>query len=165
MRLWQLLAIAISLSLFASSCAGLKNPKTEHREYTPVSQELFDELARMDSIVFTAVNTGDYETIAGIFTKDLEFFHDKAGLSNYAQNMEATRNLLNNPEKVRRELVPGSLEVYEIPGYGAIQLGEHRFYQTPPGKPERLGGTFKFLHIWKKVEGEWKISRVVSYDH
>jgi hypothetical protein len=26
-------------------------------------------------------------------------------------------------------------------------------------------GTFKFLMIWQKKRQQWKISRVVSYDH
>jgi hypothetical protein len=26
-------------------------------------------------------------------------------------------------------------------------------------------GTFKFVMIWKNDNGNWKISRVISYDH
>ncbi len=26
-------------------------------------------------------------------------------------------------------------------------------------------GTFRFVHIWQKKDGEWKISRAISYSH
>jgi predicted alpha/beta superfamily hydrolase len=49
--------------------------------------------------------------------------------------------------------------------YGAIQMGEHRFYITEPGQPERLSGIARFTHLWKFANNEWKITRALSYDH
>lgn len=66
---------------------------------------------------------------------------------------------------MRRELLKGSLEVYQISGYGAIQYGTHNFYQTNLGEAEKLVAQPKFMHIWKKVGNDWKIVRIVSYDH
>ncbi len=93
----------------------------------------------------------------------MEFYHDKGGLTNYAQNMAAFKNTASANTDLRRDLIPGSLEVYEVKDFGAMQIGKHRFCHTENGKPDC--GTFKFVHIWKKNNGEWKISRVVSYDH
>src|ERR671913_361073 len=64
-----------------------------------------------------------------------------------------------------KSLFTEDLEVYPIKDYGAIQIGSHRFYYTEKGHEEKLDGTFKFIHIWKNVNGDWKISRVISYDH
>ena len=47
-----------------------------------------------------------------------------------------------------RQLVPGSLEVYPIKDYGAIETGRHTFTHTENGKPQV--GTFKFMQIWQK---------------
>lgn len=58
-----------------------------------------------------------------------------------------------------------SLEIYPIPGYGAVEIGVHHFYATEKGQQEHLTGTAKFVHVWQKKNGEWKISRVISYDH
>ena len=45
------------------------------------------------------------------------------------------------------------------------KTGEHRFFQLLPGKPEKLVEVALFTHVWKKEEGGWKLTRVVSYDH
>jgi hypothetical protein len=119
----------------------------------------------MDSILFVAFNTCDVNASKSLFTEDLEFYHDNGGLTNYEQNVKSIMQRCSRQVKVRREFVKGSLEVYPIKDFGAIQIGSHRFYYTEPGKTEQLDGTFKFVHIWKNVNGTWKISRVISYDH
>jgi hypothetical protein len=62
-----------------------------------------------------------------------------------------------------RELVDGSLEVYPIKGYGAIEIGAHRFCHTEDGKLDC--GTFRFLQVWRFKDGAWKVSRDVSFGH
>jgi hypothetical protein len=61
-----------------------------------------------------------------------------------------------------RELVPGSLKVFPLPGYGAMEMGTHRFLH--PGSPNDVGQA-DFMHVWQLRNGSWKISRVISYDH
>ena len=124
---------------------------------------LYNEIAHMDSVLFNAYNTQDIETIKKLFTDDLEFYHDKGGLSFYNQNIEAFKNHFERTEKIHRTLVAGSLEVYPIKDYGAIEVGSHTFCHKENGKDDC--GTFKFVHVWQKKDGMWKISRVVSYDH
>jgi hypothetical protein len=66
--------------------------------------------------------------------------------------------------RVKRELVAGSVSVYPLNNYGAIQMGEHRFYVVSNGK-ENLAEVAKFVHLWKKENGAWKLARVLSFDH
>ena len=56
----------------------------------------------------------------------------------------------------------GSLEVYPLKGYGAVEIGVHRFYH--PGAPGD-GGEAKVITLWQYKDGAWKVSRVISYDH
>jgi hypothetical protein len=84
-----------------------------------------------------------------MFTDDLEWFQDNGGLLSH--------------ETVFKNLVKGSLEVHPIKDYGAIEIGIHEFRHFENGKEEI--GTFKFVMIWKKIDNQWKISRVISYDH
>lgn len=127
--------------------------------------DLTKVIAAMDSTFFHAFNTCDVETSKSLFTEDLEFYHDAGGLTNYTQNLTSIRRRCAGETKVRRELVEGSLEVFPIKDFGAIEIGSHRFYYTEKGKEEKLDGTFKFVHIWKNVNGNWKMCRVISYDH
>jgi len=124
---------------------------------------LYNEITHMDSIVFNAFNTRNVDKFKTLFTEDLEFYHDKGGLTNYEHTIDFLKNTAEINNQLKRELVKGSLEVYPIPGYGAMEIGEHTFCHIENGKQEC--GTFKFVHIWQKKNGEWKISRVVSYDH
>ncbi|MBL7722948.1 MAG: nuclear transport factor 2 family protein [Chitinophagaceae bacterium] len=124
---------------------------------------LFTEIAKMDSVLFTAFNNRDVEVFKSLFTEDLEFFHDKGGLTNYDHTVNFMKEVSKGNNQLRRELINESLEVYPIPGYGAIQIGIHKFCHSENGKQDC--GKFKFVHIWQKKNGQWKISRVVSYDH
>lgn len=128
-----------------------------------VDDSLFNQIAHLDSVLFNAFNGRDIETFKKLFTTDLEFYHDKGGLTGYEYTIQSLKNTAARNDGLKRELVPGSLEVYPIKDYGAIQIGAHRFCHLENGKQDC--GTFKFVHIWKKFGNDWKITRVVSYDH
>jgi len=59
--------------------------------------------------------------------------------------------------------VRGSVEARAIHDYGAVQTGEHRFYLTQEGWKEALDGIGKFVKLWRRTEGGWRVSRVISY--
>ncbi len=63
--------------------------------------------------------------------------------------------------KVTRELVKGSIEVYPINGYGAVEMGLHKFHniREKENAPSNAG---KFIIIWQNKNNEWKIKRVIS---
>jgi hypothetical protein len=101
-----------------------------------------------------------------IVTEDLEFYHDRTGLERGRDRfVEAIRN--NICGKVRRELITGTLEVYPLKGYGAVEIGTHRFCDARRFKvcdPQKSGDA-RFAMLWEQTEAGWKLSRVISYDH
>lgn len=109
-----------------------------------------------------AYNAHDPEQLMAIFSPDLEFFHDTGGVLDYAKVSAALHSVFSNSPDIRRELV-GSVEVYPIKNFGAIQVGAHRFCHTERGKLDCA--TFRFVHVWRQAAGSWKIVRVVSYGH
>jgi hypothetical protein len=117
----------------------------------PNTQTLYEEIAYMDSLLFFAFNTRNLDKLKVLFTEDLEFYHDTAGLGSYEQNMASSERLVRQNNDLRRELVKGSLEVYPIKDYGAIEIGMHTFCHTENGQKDC--GTFKFVHIWRKENG------------
>ncbi len=117
----------------------------------------------MDSVLFQAFNERDIEKFKTLFTEDLEFYHDTGGLTNYDHTIGFMESTAKTNNQLKRKLVTGSMAVYPVPGYGAMQFGEHRFCHIENGK--QVCGTFKFVHIWQRKNNEWKISRVVSYGH
>lgn len=138
----------------------------------PAANSLYKEIFSMDSILFNAFNTRDTSKFKSMFADDLEFYHDKGGLTGYEQTISFMRTVVKENNGLRRDLVKGSLEVYPVPGYGAMEIGRHTFCHMenarpddPVGRGKQDCGTFKFVHIWQQKNGSWKITRVVSYDH
>jgi Domain of unknown function (DUF4440) len=130
----------------------------------PAPEKLSGTLASLDAALFDTFNRCDLEKFATFFVDDVEFYHDKGGLTLSSKSLaESIKN--NICGKVRREVVPDSLEVHPIPGYGAVQMGVHRFYELNKGQGSGPVGVAKFIHLWQHKDGAWKITRVISYDH
>lgn len=128
----------------------------------PPEQELAVKVNAMDDALFAAFNTCDLATFQSLLDPDVEFFHDKNGLSTGAGTVTAQVES-NVCGKVRREVVPGSLEVYPMDGIGALHIGRHRFYNPPTATTS--SGEAKFVHLWKNSNGKWQLLRVISFDH
>ena len=159
-----LLVLAVLSFLVPSSVwTQTKEANTQFKRKSPAAQKLYDEIAHMDRVLFDAFNARDLDKIKTLFTEDLEFYHDKGGLDSYKQSIDKIKNLFEQNNGLKRELVKGSLEVYPIKDYGAIEIGAHVFSHVENGKEVR--GTFQFVNIWRKKDGGWKVARVISYDH
>ena len=137
------------------------------------TQALTDEIAAADKALFAAVfDTCDTAGLAKMVTDDFEMFHDKGGRTatsgeQFTKAIEGmcARQKTGEDYRARRELVAASLKVYPLNNYGAVEVGEHRFYKLTPGKPEQLVEISLFTQVWKKEASGWKLARVLSYDH
>ena len=124
------------------------------------SGQLFDELAAMDRELFEAAFVNcDREKFRSLFTGDAEFYHDRDG----AMTGPLVTELRGCPrdEGVRRVLVEGSLEAYPIRDFGAVQIGRHTF--TREG--EEGAEVAQFVHLWRYSDGQWRLARILSFDH
>lgn len=125
--------------------------------------ELEKTITALDAAVFDAYNRCELEKFANLFVEDVEFYHDQGGvtLGRAALTDSVKRNICG---KVTRELVPGTLQVYPMKGFGAVELGVHRFHH-PGHEDTEAVGEGRFIHLWQYKGGAWRITRVVSYDH
>ncbi|GAA4034375.1 hypothetical protein GCM10022409_18430 [Hymenobacter glaciei] len=156
--------VCMTLVCATTACSTLRKSSSEvTKPYVPASRDLYDTIAHMDSVLFDAFNNRNLEKQKTIFATDLEFYHDNGGLTNYNQVIENTRRLFDQNNGLRRTLIPGSLQVYPIKDYGAIETGMHQFCHPENGRDDC--GTFKFVHIWQKRVDGWKLTRVISYEH
>ena len=158
--------LILTATIFISACSTSKNnSSTRLSHHSPPSKELYDSIAYLDSVFFSAFNTRDIEQLKLLLGENLEFYHDLGGVTNYDQNIEAFKRTFQSERKVRRELVKATLEVYPIKDYGAVETGIHRFYATEKGQAEKLSSEAKFVQLWEKKHERWKISRIISYGH
>ena len=141
-------------------------PLTQATAATPDSQDQLSTLiAQLDNEVFDAFNRcsdpAQLQKHAGYFDANVEFYHDTGGVTWTRDDM-----LANTKKYVcgnfTRELVPGTLKVTPIKDFGAIAQGVHRFCQAASGKCEGLAD---FTIVWRQQNGQWQITRVLSYGH
>lgn len=141
-----------------------KEMKATRISYQPY--ELYDTIMRLDSSFYTAYNNRDLPKFMSYLSPDLEFYHDFTGLTDYKRNLEIFKEKFADTSLImRRELVTKSAEVYPIKDFGAIEMGVHKYYVVDKTGNKRLSSQPKFVHIWKNTNGNWKITRVISYDH
>lgn len=144
--------------VFITACSSTKNNQTL-ADYKPDDQELYNTIVRQDSIFFDGYNNCKVDIAEKYFSENLEFYHDKGGLTTSKKDIieSLKKNICG---KVTRILIPGSIEVYPIANYGAVEIGRHKFFNNQePNAEQRIG---KFVHVWKKENDGWKITRVIS---
>lgn len=167
MKIFRIITVYILIITgLATACSTSKNNlSSQVTVYSPTSKGLYDTIAYLDSMFFNAFNTKHLDGLKPFLSDSLEFYHDLGGVTNYTQNIGAFKRSFESERKLRRELVKGTLEVYPIKDYGAVETGIHRFYATEKGQIEQLSSEAKFVQVWQKKNGEWKIIRIISYGH
>ena len=163
-----LLVLALSLTAHAQQTKKAAQKKTQPQTKITIahSDSLYEEIFKADSLLFQAFNTCDTVTYKKYFTEDLEFYHDLGGLTVGLDNeLKSIHEMCARGNHIRRELVKSSLEVYPLKNFGAVEIGVHNFYHTNPGATEKPSGTYKFVQVWQKKDGQWKITRIISYGH
>lgn len=125
-------------------------------------EEINKAIEEKDALFWQAYNSCDIATMEGLFTEDVEFYHDKNGETDGLKSLvESLKNgLCANGSALHREPKEGTIHIYPMKGIGAIISGEHYFSMNG----ERLE-VARFNHLWVLKNAQWKMSRILSYDH
>lgn len=125
--------------------------------------EVFNTLKKADSLLFdVGFNKCYLPQVEQLVADDIEFYHDRDGITKSKEKFIASikDNLCNSGKNIiKRELDKSSFKVFPLYRdgkiYGAIQNGSHSFGQTQA----------EYSHLWLIQKNEWKLSRVLSYNH
>ncbi len=142
----------------------------------PAQPALTEQIAARDAEFFELFFTGpcDAAKFRSYLADDVEFYHDKGGFNvKKPEDFVAifSKNCADRQDpkawRTRRELVRESLHVDPIPGHGAVEVGEHLFYERQGASgAEKLVGRARFAQLWVLgSDGQWRLSRVFSYAH
>lgn len=136
------------------------------------SDTLYTELKVLDSLLFEeGFNKCRLTIVDSIVSANFEFYHDQNGIQDKPLFLKGFReSLCSNPErKPIRKLVRGTLEVFPLHNegvlYGAIQTGIHEFFIKEPDKELYKTNVAPFTSLWIIEKNQWKLKRVLSYDH
>ncbi len=138
----------------------------------PDAATMRTEIAARDAELFDVLfNQCAPDRMRALVTDDIEFYHDRDGLTRGADAFVedyrrfCTERQAPNAWRSRRALVPESLIVNAVPGVGAIEAGEHLFYERRGEGAEHLAGRARFAQLWVRAPDGWRLSRVLSYAH
>jgi hypothetical protein len=169
-----LLIAAVAAVLTAQSLPAQSLPaQTLPAQTLPQGAALTSAIAERDAAMFTLFfDRCDPAALSAIIAPDFEMYHDRDGVvatsgeqfvAIYAKSCAAKK--APDAWRSRRELVTASLNVHPVPGYGAIEDGEHVFYERRGDGPEHKAGTARFTQLWRLAPGGWQLARVFSYGH
>ncbi|MEM8585662.1 MAG: nuclear transport factor 2 family protein [Bacteroidota bacterium] len=156
--------IIAGISLLLATCATSFAQSTG---FPQNMEELVSTITELDAKFWVAYNDCNVDEMAIYLTEDIEFYHDRGGLTLGKEDLvNGMRAGLcgSNPQRLRREAISGSVEIYPIADYGAIIRGAHQFYVIEENG-EYLDGQAQFTHLWRYDEGSWQMARVYSFDH
>lgn len=135
------------------------------------TDELYKTAQKLDHLIFeVGFNNCDLSHYDTIVSDDLEFYHDKGGITLGKIDFIASikNNICGNTYKVKRELLPNTMKVFPLYNndvlYAFIQEGEHRFSELQQGKWKK-GSKSKFTTLWVLEDKIWKMKRVLSFNH
>lgn len=137
------------------------------------NSKLYKAIMSKDSLLFNiGFNTCDVSQFENLLSNNFEFYHDKDSIQDRTLFLKNIRKGLCGSTKTyqaRRDLVPGSTEIYPLSKngvlYGALQIGIHQFFESTPEGKDKFGSTARFTHVWILENGIWKLRRSFSYDH
>jgi len=154
--------------MFLAVALALAAPQTN-----PADAALRAEVQAADAALFeTFFERCEPARLASLVTPDFEMYHDKDGVvatsseafvALYTKGCEAKK--APDAWRSRRELLPETLRVDPVPGFGAIEEGDHVFYERKGDGPEKLVGKAHFVQLWKKGPDGWRAARILSYAH
>lgn len=131
----------------------------------PARAQLEAEITAADARLFGGLNNRDIGPMKAGFSPRLEFYHDRGGLSDYAGNIAVFEQNFKAPNRLRREAMPETVEIFPAGPNHAMHIGQHRFCNKPFSTEPEGCSVYRFSMVWERDGGQWKLLRVLSYDH
>ena len=137
-----LAAILMVVLLLTAQCVVTRLDQTKLHEEITAANEAF----------MTAFSAGDAAGLAALYTEDGKIMPPN---SDFVSGQEAIQGFWR--ALIDMGVKGAKLEILEVEGYGktAIEVSTY----TMLGEGEQVLDKGKYIVIWKKVDGEWKLHR------
>lgn len=120
------------------------------------------EIVALDARISDAYNHCRIQPLKGMFAGNAElYFADRGVTRQLSTHTDTLRRTFCG--KFRREAPASDQQIHVLPDYGAIQIGTQSFcaIDATPCHGQRM----HFMAIWRRLDGEWKITRLVRYGY
>lgn len=126
---------------------------------------LVAEITAADAKLFGGLNDRDIGPMKEGFSRRLEFYHDRTGVTGYDDNIAIFERNFRQANRVTRQAMPETVQVYPAGPDHAMEIGKHRFCNQEPAAPAPVCSVYGFSMVWAREDGQWKLLRVLSYGH
>src|ERR1044072_5105739 len=120
-----------TLAIFSFLLFSLVGVPAQAQRKSVSDAELLRTIKALDAAVFDAYNRCNLEKFGSFFIEDVELYHDNGGLTDRSRQSLGEWAKKTTSVKVKREWAAGNVGVYPLRGFGAVEMGVHRFH--PPG--------------------------------
>lgn len=154
--------------LLAGLClvaAGMAAMPAMAQSKDPARARLEAEITAADARLFGGLNARDIGPMKEGFSPRLEFYHDRSGVTGYADNIAIFEKNFKAPHRIRREVMPETVEIFPAGPEHAMHIGKHRFCNKPSETAPEECAVYRFAMVWERDGRQWKLLRVLSYDH
>jgi hypothetical protein len=153
----------------ALSAAAVAAAADDGHQQASDSSLAASSVASANEEFWAAFNACNGERMAGLFTANVEFYHDREGM-NQTRDVVAASMLAgpcdpSSEYRLRREAIEGSEQFHPLAGGFALLSGEHRFFARQLDGPERHDTMASFHTIWELGAQGWQMRRIISFDH
>lgn len=131
-------------------------------ENMTTNSALHREITALDARISDAYNHCRIQPLKHMFAGNAElYFADRGVTRQLFTHTDTLRRTFCG--KFRREAPSSDQQVHPLPDYGAIQTGTQSFcaIDSTPCRGQRM----HFMAIWRRLDGEWKITRLVRYGY
>jgi len=137
----------INQNYFAAILIMITASFLANKAVAQTSGSLYYEIEHMDSLQFGAFNARNLDQLMQYFDNSLELYQDNTGVRNYDQTRQAFDGLFKMDYVLTRKLLSGTLEIYPIKDYVAIETGQHTFSHMEKGQYNITYFNLKYYEI------------------
>jgi ketosteroid isomerase-like protein len=131
------------------------------------------EVQAADAAYWKAYNSCDFKALDALTADDVEFYHDVGGIIHGRGGLTAAvrDNICAAKDStIRRNAAPEETQTFLLRRgdevYGALVTGQHHFFRVMEANGAAVPtNNARFSSLWVRHGKEWKLSRVMSYDH
>ncbi|WP_373395860.1 nuclear transport factor 2 family protein [Algoriphagus halophilus] len=135
------------------------------------SSSIKQQILEFNSDYWKAYNACDVEKILSMESEDIEFYHDRGGLTiGQSESKKVWENFCKKKEWKLEAILMDDIKVYELKDsgnlYAAIIIGELSFHAIRLSDGEKFPAGFSsYTTVLNYENGEWRMSRALSYNH
>ncbi len=161
----------VALLFCAATELGASAARQTVAQEMPTGQKLVDVITELDAKVHAGYNACDLNAMGSLIAPDVELYNDGAGRIVGRETVidMLRKGLCEGPRsqgfQFRSEPVSGSLEIFPIAGFGALEFSKSAMWEDHSDGTKKPVSIVRALTVWELRGGVWIVAMQFAYSH